>query len=184
MAEMEECVLRVVLKWKLCYKTPFDYIHALASKLRTTNAQFYKVADIVIKKAIQISELLLICIPWYKSIAYDTLDKHSVLSIALASLYGAMEILNVKNWTHCMNEYGSIEIIVFFFNNIEWGQWSINSFTLWIIYRQSWLTYSYGPRDIRRMMYSEYTIIYLINTTKWDINSFNYHSMYIIFFLK
>jgi hypothetical protein len=39
-----------------------------------------------------------------KIIAYDTLNKHSILSIALASLYGAMEILNMKSLKHCLDE--------------------------------------------------------------------------------
>lgn len=62
-AETEKHILEVVLNWKLCYTTPFDYIHILAYKFQAINPQFHKVAEIIVRKAVQISELLLICIP-------------------------------------------------------------------------------------------------------------------------
>lgn len=96
-AEIERFILKSILQWKLCYTTPYEVIQALIYKLQHNNTQFHKVADLISLKAIQIAELLLICNLHSKEIAYNTLDNHSVLSIAIASLYGAMEVLNVKD---------------------------------------------------------------------------------------
>lgn len=104
-AEMEQFVLKSILQWKLCYTTPYELIQALIHKLRHNNTHFHKVSDLISIKATQISELLLICKLYSKEIAYSTLDNHSVLSIAIASLYGAIKILDMKDWVPCLEEY-------------------------------------------------------------------------------
>jgi len=108
-ADMERCIIGLVLKWKLCHTTPFELIHALVTKLEEINVVCREMGDRIKIKAVQISELLLICIFSSKTLAYGTLDNHSILSIALASLYGAMEILGMNSLKHYLDEYTNTE---------------------------------------------------------------------------
>jgi hypothetical protein len=56
-AELEEYLLSFVLRWRLVYNTPYDYIHTLAYYLYS---EYEK--PLIITKAIHISELFLMCI--------------------------------------------------------------------------------------------------------------------------
>eukprot|EP00826_Nyctotherus_ovalis_P053673 TRINITY_DN7000_c0_g1_i11.p1 TRINITY_DN7000_c0_g1~~TRINITY_DN7000_c0_g1_i11.p1 ORF type:complete len:165 (+),score=44.30 TRINITY_DN7000_c0_g1_i11:611-1105(+) len=94
---MEEYVLSFALNWKLIYTTPFDVIQTLVHKVSFGNSKSREDMKIIGKKAIQISELLLI---WH-----NTLDSHSVLSIALASLRSALQLLNAESLLHHVDEF-------------------------------------------------------------------------------
>lgn len=61
-AEMELYFLTFVFSWELSYETPYDFIKILTQKISQEQPQFGKNAAIIETKALQISELLLICI--------------------------------------------------------------------------------------------------------------------------
>lgn len=111
---MEEYLLNIVLSWKLSYVTPFDIIQTLSYKISLSNSQYKKNIDIIIKKAVQISELLLICTFLFVVIVYDTLNNYSILSIALASLYGSLQILGIDELFICIDEFAPKKNQVYF----------------------------------------------------------------------
>jgi len=86
-AELERYVLNHLLEWKLAYSTPLDYIQAIIHHLYT-NVE----AKITLLKAIQISELLLICIVHLIVLANDVLKSYSPYCIALASVITAVRL--------------------------------------------------------------------------------------------
>lgn len=55
--ELEKYLLNFILKWKLVYTTPFDYIQVLVN-----HSYSKKQANLILSKAIRISELFIICI--------------------------------------------------------------------------------------------------------------------------
>ncbi len=59
--ELEQYLLGLVLKWKLAYSTPFDFIQVVIQDIKMAEPTFGRSADIISSKAVQITELLLIC---------------------------------------------------------------------------------------------------------------------------
>jgi hypothetical protein len=103
--EMEMYLLGFILNWRLIYNTPFDFIQSLANKMSEENGEFKNNADGIAKKAIQISELLLICNFTLNSIAYNTINNYSIFSIALVSLCGAIQVLNKESLLYCVDKF-------------------------------------------------------------------------------
>lgn len=90
-SELEKYLLGFILKWKLSYATPFDYIEVLGyHALKNIKSR------IIIDKATQISELFLLCMRTHKLVAYDSLNEHSPYCIALASVYAALKLEGTK----------------------------------------------------------------------------------------
>lgn len=89
-ADLEKYLLGFILKWRLEYTTPFEYIQLLTHHL-------YNNENTIIEKAVQISELLLICIFIHHYIAYDILNNYSPYSIALASISAAVQLGGLKD---------------------------------------------------------------------------------------
>lgn len=101
---MEEYVLGFVLNWKLIYTTPFDVIQTLVHKVSLRTSKSREDMRTIGRKAVQISELLLICTIAI-SVGRNTLDSHCMLSIALASLRSALQLLNAESLLHCVDQF-------------------------------------------------------------------------------
>jgi len=87
LAEIEGYVLNDLLQWKLAYSTPLDYIQAIIHHLYA-NVE----PNITLLKAIQVSELLLICIIRLIVLANNVLKSYSPYCIALASVVTAVRL--------------------------------------------------------------------------------------------
>jgi hypothetical protein len=99
LAELEKYVLNQVLQWKLSYCTPFDYIQLIVDHLYTN-----KEINLILSKAVQVSELLLICILCLIVLANEMLKSYTPYCIALASLFTAVKLER-------LNESALLELI-------------------------------------------------------------------------
>lgn len=59
---LENYLVNVVLKWKLAYFTPFDYLQAIAQRAVLQNPLPALNLTAIVAKAVHIIELLLLCI--------------------------------------------------------------------------------------------------------------------------
>jgi hypothetical protein len=59
--ETETYLLNILLKWKTFFNTPFDFIHIIIQRILREYGIGQAVIDLILSKAVQICELILLC---------------------------------------------------------------------------------------------------------------------------
>lgn len=103
--ELEKYLLNMVLEWELSFATPSDYIQVIIHAVREENALFNADAEDIRKRALQISDLLLMCKYPIIVIAYDTISTNTITSISFASLYAALYIVNKVEYSYLFTAF-------------------------------------------------------------------------------